>query len=65
MNFFIKDMDYSQFNITLKTECDEEMNSEIQEVLTNIADSVYGGNVTSNYELVNNQRKSMNSCSFQ
>ena len=64
MNFFIKDMDYSQFNITLKTECDEEMDAEIQEVLTNIADSVYGGNVTSNYELVNNQRKSMNSLFF-
>lgn len=64
MESFAKDTDYTKFNVTLKTACDEEMDAEIQEVLTNIADSVYGGDVTSNYELVNNQRKYMNSLFF-
>lgn len=61
---FVKDTDYTQLNITLKSDCDEEIDKEVQSQLEIIADGVYNSHLRSNFELVNNQKAYMKSLFF-
>lgn len=64
MKAFSPDSKYDQFNINLKGDCDEELDKEMQEWLEDISSSSFGGELTSNFELVQNQKSYMNSLFF-
>lgn len=64
MKAFSPDSKYDQININLKGDCDEELDKEMQEQIENITSGYYGVGLTSNFELVQNQKSYMNSLFF-
>lgn len=64
MNTFAPDTQYSRLNISLTGDCDQEIDKEMQEQLQEISDSVYGSEMASNFENLQDQRSYMNSLFF-